>query len=125
MKLLKSITNRAYSFKALKRTIAASFVLGFALAVYTVVAIYPVVADMYSNLADKLNPPVVIENNAPAPETAVSMEKLDQYTDQEIDRLADKYQRLLQEEARLNAIKRVESELEAEKEKLREQQLFQ
>ena len=124
MKIFNSITNRAYSFKAVKRTVAASFLIGFGLAVYTVVAIYPVVADMYTNLSTKLNPPLVIENNQVV-ETAVSMEKLDQYTDQEIDRLADKYQRLLQEEARMNAIKRVEAELEAEKEKLREQQLFQ
>ncbi len=124
MKIFNSITNRAYSFKAVKRTVAASFLLGFGLAVYTIVAIYPVVAGAYTNLSNKLNPPLIVENT-PVVETAVSMEKLDQYTDQEIDKLADKYQRLLQEEARMNAIKRVEAELEAEKEKLREQQLFQ
>lgn len=125
MKLFKSITNRSYSFKAVKRTIAASFVFGFGLAVYTVVAIYPVAADMYANLANYMNPPVVVQNNQEPVPAVSSIDKIEEYTDQEITRLTDKYQRLLREEARMNAITRIEAELEVEKEKLREEALFQ
>jgi uncharacterized lipoprotein YddW (UPF0748 family) len=125
MKIFTKITNRSYSFKALKRTVAGAFIIGFSAAIYTTVAIYPVAIDLYTSLSERVNPTVVVENNTDEETTAINLDKIDEYTDQEITRLTDKYQRLLKEEARMSAIERIEAELEVEKEKLREEQLFQ
>lgn len=77
----------------------------------------------YIALAERLNPPVEYTYTAPATEPG-SPEKLEQYYQEELKNLEEKYQRAHHNAARTSAIERVEADLEAEKQELREEELL-
>ena len=100
------------------------FALGIALTLTVVYWAIPEVTTKYTNLMEKLNPPVMYAR-AETPVATSSPEKLEQYYQEELKAQQEKFKKAHENAARTTAIERLEADLEAEKELLRESELLQ
>lgn len=121
-KLFKRFNQEAYTRNQTKRFGKVTFVMGiaFTIAIYQVVL--PEVVSAYTQFNQWVNPPLewqreVVEDTQP-------QEKIDVYYEEELNTLRPKFDDALHNKARSNAIERVQQDLEAEKESLREAELL-
>ena len=104
----------------------ASFIFGVLITVAFGYYVIPEANARYDALMDIVNPEIVVTNERqeyvlpaePQPE------KLERYYQEELNKLTPKYEEAAATAARKAAIERVQADLEAEKETLREAELF-
>ena len=123
---MKSALNNLYKYLARKFiTPRNSFVFGIAVTIGSIYFLVPTVQAQYTELAERLNPPIIAENvQAEAVEVTQQKEQLEIYYQEELEVLSPKYDAALEAAARTSAIERLEADLEVEKEKLRGTELF-
>jgi len=121
-KLFKRFNQEAYTRNQTKRFGKATFVMGvaFTIAIYQVVL--PEVVSAYHQFNTWVNPPVEWSREVEDVETEPK-ESIDVYYEEELEDLRPKFDEALHNKARSNAIERVQQDLEAEKEQLREDEL--
>lgn len=121
---IKKLINKDYSFRTIYRASVAGMVLGTALGVYLMVEAVPTIKTAYADFSERVNPTIVY--TAPERVTATSsQEQIEIYYTEELTKLQKKYEQAHKDEARSNAIERVEEDLEAEKEAIRERAILQ
>lgn len=94
--------------------------VGTAVGVYTQIAVTPKIIEAYTEVVESFNS--TIEYSAPV--EATTTDRVDAYFEQEYIKLEEEYNQKQKDEATLNAIERVEKEFEAQKESIRERELF-
>lgn len=123
MKFLSNITNKTYSYTAIKRTLVVGLSLGILTASVCIVMVVPKIESGWQSITDKFTEDIVYER----PEQVVieqKPEKIELYYQDELNKLKEKYETLHSNEARNRAIERVKKDLEKEQEELRKQELF-
>jgi len=90
-----------------KQIFIGSFVAGVLVTIATTVYVVPQVVSAYQAVTDTINPPVNYERPEQPVEDLGEPEKLEQYYEEELKALAEKYEKAHQTEARMNALNRL------------------
>lgn len=96
-------------------------VFGVAMGIYLQVVITPKAVEAYDNFVESFHPTMTYISPV-AEETPA--DRVEIYFEEEFEKLQEKYEQAQKDEARLNAMERVEAEFESEKELIRERELF-
>jgi len=125
MKSIKTYIKRKLDNKvSVRRTLkiaAFAAIIGAAGTTYLNITVVPQVVQAYEDMTT-----TTVTNNAPFKEEAPveSSDRLDQYFQAAYDENESKFNQLREDDAMRQAIEKMEADLEAEKEELRERELF-
>lgn len=123
MNVIQKITSKTYSLRTMARVVGITIVVGMVAGSYATAVGLPVIQTTYADWKEARTITYVApERDSKATTTP---EKIDVYYQEELKALAEKYEQALKDEARTNAITRVEADLEEEKEAIRERALLQ
>lgn len=120
MKFISPLQNKTFTTSQLIKIAGVMVVLGTGIGIYTQIVVTPKIVEAYEEITGKFGNEV--EYQAPIIQT--TEDRVDVYFKEEYTKLEEEYDQKRKDEALLNAIERVEQEFEAQKESIRERELF-